>query len=186
MRQFRSEALNELNRTMADLSALRQTMPALQDKVTRTEIKSPMKGIVNRVFVSTLGGVVRPGDPIVEVVPADDQLVVEALVLPKDIGFVKLGQPARVKITAYDYSIFGAMEGVVQNVSADAVPNEKGEAHYQVRIETRTKAIEIIDKKLPILPGMQAQIDIITGKKTILQFLSKPIVAVKENAFRER
>ncbi len=186
VRQFRSEALNELNRTMADLSALRQTMPALQDKVTRTEIKSPMKGIVNRVFVSTLGGVVRPGDPIVEVVPADDQLVVEALVLPKDIGFVKLGQPARVKITAYDYSIFGAMEGVVQNVSADAVPNEKGEAHYQVRIETRTKAIEIIDKKLPILPGMQAQIDIITGKKTILQFLSKPIVAVKENAFRER
>ncbi|MDP2678540.1 MAG: HlyD family type I secretion periplasmic adaptor subunit [Rhodoferax sp.] len=186
VRQFRSEALNELNRTLADLAPLKESMPALQDKVSRTEIKAPMKGIVNRVFVTTLGGTVRPGDPIVEVVPGDDDLVVEALVNPKDIGFVKLGQLARVKITAYDYSIFGSMEGTVESISADAVPNEKGEAFFQVRITTKTKAIEAIDKKLPIMPGMQAQIDIITGKKTILQFLSKPIVAVKENAFRER
>ena len=186
LRQFRSDALNELNRTMADMGPLKQAMPALQDKVSRTEIKAPMKGVVNRVFVNTLGGIVKPGDPIVEVVPADDQLVVEALVSPKDIGFVKIGQPARVKITAYDYSIFGAMDGVVQSIGADATPNEKGEAFFQVRIETKTKAIEAIDKKLPIIPGMQAQIDIITGKKTILQFLSKPIVAMKENAFRER
>lgn len=185
-RQFRSDALNELNRTMADLAPLKQSMPALLDKVNRTEIKAPMKGIVNRVFVTTVGGTVRPGDPIVEVVPGDDELVVEAMVSPKDIGFVKLGQLARVKITAYDYSIFGSMEGHVQSISGDAVPNEKGEAFFQVRIATKTKAIEVIDKKLPIMPGMQAQIDIITGKKTILQFLSKPIVAVKENAFRER
>lgn len=186
VRQFRSDALNELNRTMADLSPLKQAMPALVDKVARAEIRAPMNGIVNRVFVTTLGGIVRPGDPIVEVVPGDDQLVVEALVSPKDIGFIKLGQAARVKVTAYDYSIFGAMDGVVQSISADAVPNEKGEAYFQVRIETKTRAIEAIDKKLPIMPGMQAQIDIITGKKTILQFLSKPIVAMKENAFRER
>lgn len=185
-RQFRSDALNELNRTLAELSPLKQAMPALVDKVSRTEIKAPMKGIVNRVFVTTLGGIVKPGDPIVEVVPGDDQLVVEALVNPKDIGFVKLGQAARVKVTAYDYSIFGAMNGVVQSISADAVPNEKGEAFFQVRIETKTKTIEAIDKKLPIIPGMQAQIDIITGKKTILQYLSKPIVAMRENAFRER
>ena len=185
-RQFRSDALNELNRTLAELSPLKQAMPALVDKVSRTEIKAPMKGIVNRVFVTTLGGIVKPGDPIVEVVPGDDQLVVEALVNPKDIGFVKLGQAARVKVTAYDYSIFGAMDGVVQSISADAVPNEKGEAFFQVRIETKTKTIEAIDKKLPIIPGMQAQIDIITGKKTILQYLSKPIVAMRENAFRER
>ena len=186
LRQFRSDALNELNRTMADLSPLKQAMPALVDKVSRTEIKAPLNGIVNRVFVTTVGGIVRPGDPIVEVVPADDQLVVEALVSPKDIGFILLGQPARVKITAYDYSIFGAMDGIVQSISADAVPNEKGEAFFQVRIETKTTAINAIDKKLPIMPGMQAQIDIITGKKTILQFLSKPIIGVKENAFRER
>ena len=185
-RQFRSEALNELNRTLADLSPLKQAMPAIEDKLLRADIKSPMKGIVNRVFVTTIGGIVKPGDPIMEVVPADDELVLDAMVLPKDIGFVKLGQNARVKITAYDYSIFGALDGKVTNISADAVPNEKGEAFYQVRIETQTKSIEVIDKKLLILPGMQAQVDIITGKKTILQFLSKPIVALKENAFRER
>lgn len=186
VRQFRSDALGELNRTLADLNPIRQSLPALTDKVERTVIKAPMKGIVNRVFVTTVSGTVRPGDPIVEVVPADDQLVVEALVSPRDIGFVKLGQQARVKITAYDYSIFGAMDGEVKNISADAVPNEKGEAFFQVRIETKTKAIEALDKKLPIMPGMQAQIDIITSKKTILQFLSKPLVALKENAFRER
>jgi len=186
VRQFRSDALAELNRTMADLNALLQSMPALTDRVARTEIRAPMKGIVNRIFVATLGGIVKPGDPIVEIVPADDQLVVEALVVPKDIGFVKLGQRANVKITAYDYAIFGSMEGTVINVGADAIPNERGEAFYQVRIETKTRAIEALDKKLAIIPGMQAQIDIITGKKTILQFLSKPIVALKENAFRER
>lgn len=186
VRQMRSEALNELNRTMAELAAIKEGMPALADKVARTHIKSPMNGIVNRVFVNTVGGIVRPGDPIVDVVPSDDQLVVEAMVTPKDIGFVKIGQPARVKVTAYDYSIFGALDGTVKSISADAVPNEKGEAFFQVRIETNTRAIESIDKKLPIMPGMQAQIDIITGKKTILKFLSKPIVAMKENAFRER
>jgi membrane fusion protein, adhesin transport system len=186
MRQIRSEELAELGRTMADLNTLQQSMPALTDRVARTEIRAPMKGIVNRVFVTTLGGIVKPGDPIIEIVPGDDQLIVEALVNPRDIGFVKLGQSANVKITAYDYSIFGSMEGKVVNISGDAVPNEKGEAFYQVRIETKTLAIEAIDKKLPIIPGMQAQIDIITGKKTILQFLSKPIIALKENSFRER
>ena len=169
-----------------DRSALQQSMPALADRVARTEIKAPMKGIVNRVFVSTIGGIVKPGDAILEIVPGDDKLVVEALVQPKDIGFTKIGQNANVKITAFDYAIFGSMEGQVVNISADAVPNEKGEAFYQVRIETKTPVIEAIDKKLSIIPGMQAQIDIVTGKRTILQFLSKPLIALKENAFRER
>ncbi len=184
--QFRSETLADLNRTMGDLNALQQSMPALADRVARTEIKAPMKGIVNRVFVSTIGGIVKPGDAILEIVPGDDKLVVEALVQPKDIGFTKIGQHANVKITAFDYAIFGSMEGQVVNISADAVPNEKGEAFYQVRIETKTPVIEAIDKKLSIIPGMQAQIDIVTGKRTILQFLSKPLIALKENAFRER
>ncbi len=184
--QFKSEALAELNRTMADLNATQQAMPALADKVARTEIRAPMKGVVNRVFVATLGGIVKPGDAILEIVPGDDQLVVEALVLPKDIGFTKLGQHANVKITAFDYAIFGSMSGTVVHISADAVPNEKGEAFYQVRIETRTPVIEAIDKKLSIIPGMQAQVDILTGKRTVLQFLSKPLLALKDNAFRER
>ena len=184
--QFRSETLADLNRTMGDLNAMQQSMPALADRVARTEIKAPMKGIVNRVFVSTIGGIVKPGDAILEIVPGDDKLVVEALVQPKDIGFTKIGQNANVKITAFDYAIFGSMEGQVVNISADAVPNEKGEAFYQVLIETKTPVIDAIDKKLSIIPGMQAQIDIVTGKRTILQFLSKPLIALKENAFRER
>lgn len=184
--QFRADALAELNRTMGELAALQQAMPALADRVARTELHSPMKGVVNRVFVNTVGGIVKPGDPIVEIVPADDQLVVEALVQPKDIGFTKIGQTANVKITAFDYAIFGSMKGRVAGISADAVPNEKGEAYYQVRIETSTPVIEAIDKRLAIIPGMQAQVDIVTGKRTVLQFLTKPLVALKENAFRER
>lgn len=184
--QFRADALAELNRTLAELNALQEAMPALADRVARTEIRSPMKGVVNRVFVNTVGGIVKPGDPIVEIVPADDQLVVEALVQPKDIGFTKLGQTANVKITAFDYAIFGSMHGTVTGISADAVPNEKGEAYYQVRVETRTPVLEAIDKKLSIIPGMQAQVDIVTGKRTVLQYLTKPLVALKENAFRER
>ena len=97
-----------------------------------------------------------------------------------------LGQAANVKITAFDYAIFGAMQGTVTAISADAVPNEKGESFYQVRIETRTPVIEAIDRKLAIIPGMQAQVDIVSGKRTVLQYLTKPLVALKENAFRER
>ena len=124
--------------------------------------------------------------PIVEVVPADDQLVVEARINPRDIGFVKIGQRARVKLTAYDYSIFGSMEGTVTGISADAIASEDGESFYLARVETTTTALETLGRKLPIIPGMQAQIDVITGSKTVLQYIVKPLVGVKENAFRER
>lgn len=184
--QFRSEALAELNRTTVEMQSLQKSLPALADRVARADIRSPLRGVVNRVFVNTVGGVVKPGDPIVEIVPADDQLVVEALVLPRDIGFMKLGQLANVKITAYDYAVFGSMEGTVVGISADTVPNERGEAFFVVRIETRTPVIEAIDRKLPIIPGMQAQIDVVTGRRTVLQYFSKPLVGLKENAFRER
>ena len=184
--QFRTEALAELNRSTLELRAAEETMPALSDRLARTEIKSPMKGVVNRVFVSTVGGVVKPGEHIVEIVPADDELIMEALVRPQDIGFVRVGQSARVKVTAYDFALFGSMEGTVRSISPDVVTNDKGETFYNVRVETRTRAIETLDKKLPVIPGMQVQVDIITGSKTVLQFLSKPLVAMKENAFRER
>jgi adhesin transport system membrane fusion protein len=178
--------LAELNRSTLELRAAEETMPALSDRLARTEIKSPMKGVVNRVFVSTVGGVVKPGEHIVEIVPADDELIMEALVRPQDIGFVRVGQSARVKVTAYDFALFGSMEGTVRSISPDVVTNDKGETFYNVRVETRTRAIETLDKKLPVIPGMQVQVDIITGSKTVLQFLSKPLVAMKENAFRER
>jgi membrane fusion protein, adhesin transport system len=185
-RQFRAQAREELNRVTADLRALEQTMPALEDRVDRTVLKAPVRGLVNRVFVNTLGGVVKPGDPIVELVPADDPLVVEAMISPKDIGFVLVGQTARVKLTAYDYSLFGAMPGKVVQISPDAITNERGDSYFLVRVQTDRTMFESLDKKLPIMSGMQAQVDIITGAKTVLSYLMKPVIAVRESAFRER
>jgi adhesin transport system membrane fusion protein len=184
--QFRAEARVEANKTLAELRSLEEVMPALADKKGRGEVRSPVSGIVNRVLVTTIGGVAKPGEPLVEVVPADDQLVFEAQVLPSDIGFVKVGQLARIKLTAYDYSIFGAMTGTVKYVAADAVSNEKGESYFIARIETASPILESRGKQLMVMPGMQAQIDIITGYKTVWHYLTKPLLAVRENAFRER
>lgn len=184
--QFRGQARDELTRSIAELRALEQGMPALEDRFDRTILKAPVKGIVNRILVNTVGGVAKPGDVLIELVPADDQLVVEAMVNPRDIGFVQVGQVARVKLTAYDYSIFGAMPGKVAQVGADAITNERGEAFYLVRVETDAKAVESLDRKLPVISGMQAQVDIVTGSKTVLTYLLKPLIAVRDSAFRER
>jgi adhesin transport system membrane fusion protein len=186
LRQIRTQAQSELNQATAELRALEEVMPALADRVGRTELRSPVNGILNRLMITTVGGVVRPGEPVAEVVPVDDQLVFEAMILPQDIGFVKLGQSARIKITAYDFSIFGAMTGTVTQISPDVITNERGESFYLARIETQAPVLLSGERELPVLPGMQAQIDVITGSKTVLQYLSKPVVAVKENAFRER
>ena len=179
----------ELAKTTQELYPLRKQLPNLADKVERTLVRSPMKGVVNRILVTTQGGVVKPSEPLVEVVPSDDVLVVEAQLKPSDIGFVKIGQSANVKISAYDYSIFGSIKGVVSEISADAVAKEeRGQTvyYYIARIETQTNMMNAVGKKLPIIAGMQSTVDIITGHKTVLSYLLKPIVAVRENAFRER
>jgi adhesin transport system membrane fusion protein len=183
---FKALAREEMNRAIGELRAIEQGLPALEDRFDRTAMKAPVRGIVNRVFVNTVGGVAKAGDPLVELVPADDPLVVEAMVNPKDIGFIKLGQDSRVKLTAYDYSIYGAMPGKVVRVGADSIANERGESFYLVRVQTDKKAIENLGSALPIMAGMQAQVDIITGSKTVLRYLLKPLIAVQENAFRER
>ena len=188
-RQAKTEASSELAKTAMELNPLRKALPALADRVERTYVRAPMKGVVNRVLVTTLGGVIKPGEAVLELVPSDDVLVVEAQVRPQDIGFVKIGQSANVKISAYDYSIFGSMSGQVTQISADAVSREeRGQTvyYYIARIETQTSVMNSLGKKLPIIPGMQAQVDIITGNKTVLNYLLKPIVGMKENAFRER
>lgn len=185
-KQFRTQAREELNRATTDLRAMEQGMPALEDRVDRTELKAPVRGIVNRVFVNTVGGVAKPGEPLVELVPADDPLIVEAMINPKDIGFVLVGQTARVKLTAYDYSLFGAMPGKVVQISPDAITNERGDSYFLVRVQTDRTMFENLDKKLPIMSGMQAQVDIVTGEKTVLSYLLKPVMAVRESAFRER
>ena len=189
-RQFRSDASAELGKTMIDLRSMQMAMPALVDKVERTEIRAPVKGIINRLLVTTIGGVVKPGETIAEIVPADDQLVVEAHIKPKDIGFVQPGMMARIKITAYDYSIFGSMEGIVSQISADALPSDDrsqpNSFYFLARVESSSSSFEAFGRNLPVIPGMQAQVDIITGNKTVLSYLAKPVVALKENAFRER
>ena len=188
LRLFRAEASSELSRTTSDLRAQQELLPGLKDRVARTEIVSPAKGVVNRVAVTTLGAAARAGDPLVEIVPIDDTLVIEARIRAQDIGFVKVGMPARIKLGAYDYSIFGTMEGQVIQVSADLVPgtSEQEPPAYLARVETRSPPPQRNGKPVAILPGMQASVDIITGNKTVLDYLSKPIVAVRENAFRER
>ena len=188
-RQFKSESATELSRVVLELNPLRQTLPAFADKLNRTQVKAPLKGVVNRVMVNTVGGVIKPGEPIVEIVPFDDTLVVEAQIRPQDIGFIHLGQSANVKITAYDYSIFGSLKGKITNISPDSVSKEeRGQVmyYYVARIETSAKVIQSLEKNLPIIPGMQAQVDIITGNKSVLSYLLKPLIGVKENAFRER
>ena len=142
----------------------------------------------NRVMVNTVGGVIKPGEPIVEIVPFDDTLVVEAQIRPQDIGFIHLGQSANVKITAYDYSIFGSLKGKITNISPDSVSKEeRGQVmyYYVARIETSAKVIQSLEKNLPIIPGMLAQVDIKTGHKSVLSYLFKPVLRARE-ALRER
>jgi len=187
VRQFRSEAQNEYNQAMAEVNAMTQSIPALQDRVNRSELRSPVDGVVNRVLFSTVGAVLKPGELVAEVVPSDDDLLVEAMVDPRDIAFVAVGQPAKVKVTAYDYAIYGSLEGEVLEISPDVfVLNDKGQSAYQVKIKTQKPEPGSRAEKISIMPGMQAQIDIVNGSKTVMQYLSKPLVSVKENAFKER
>jgi len=179
----RNEMSGELSDTLSKLSALTQGGVALEDRVKHADIKSPMRGTVKRLLVNTVGGVVPAGKDLVEIVPMDDALILEAQVHPKDIAFLRPGQEATVKFTAYDYAIYGGMDAEVIGIGADSVTDNKGNAYYLVRV--RTKQSRLGDD-LPIIPGMVAQVDILTGKKTVLAYLMKPVLRAKANALRER
>jgi membrane fusion protein, adhesin transport system len=180
---FRNEARKEMADVMGKLNALTQGAVALTDKVDKSQIKSPLRGRVQRLLANTVGGVVQPGKDIVEIVPLDDVLVLEAKVVPRDIAFIHPGQAATVKFTAYDFSIYGGMEAEVENISPDTVVDEKGNAFYLVRVRT-TRAN--FSDKLPIIPGMTAEVDILTGHKTVMSYLLKPVLKGKAYALRER
>jgi adhesin transport system membrane fusion protein len=173
----------ELSDTMSKLASLSQGGVALEDKVKHAEIKSPMRGTVKRLLVNTLGAVVQPGKEVVEIVPLDDTLILDALIVPKDIAFLRPGQQAMVKFTAYDFSIYGGLEADLYYISSDSVLDEKGNAFYHVRVRTRKPSL---GANLPIIPGMVAQVDILTGKKTVLSYLLKPVLRAKANAMSER
>lgn len=187
----RSEYLNEVvsqnNEYKTSLSQIQQTVLAYEDKIERASIKAPLSGIVNKVHIKTLGGVLQPGAPIMEIVPAEDTLLVEAKISPSDIAFIKLGQEATVKLTAYDYSIYGGLEGVVEQISADTFLNEEdGQSYYHILVRTGERSLKTTDQTFDILPGMIAQVDIKTGKKSILDYMLKPLLRAKMNAFTER
>jgi adhesin transport system membrane fusion protein len=184
--EYRAQSLDELNKRRVELGSLQEMMSAGEDRVTRTDVRSPVRGTITEMKLNTVGGVVKPGEPIMEVVPLDDTLLIEARVRPADIAFLRPGQKAMIKITAYDFSIFGGLEGVVVAISADTVKDEKGESFYKVKLRTQSGTINYRGESLPIIPGMMASVDILTGKKSVLSYLLKPILKMKENALRER
>lgn len=181
---MRNQARSELSETNAKLSALSAGSEGLADRVKQAEIRAPMNGTVKQLFANTVGGVVQPGKEIIEIVPSDDALMLEARVQPKDIGFLRPGQPALVKFTAYDFSIYGGLEATLEHIGADTITDEKGNAFYIVRV--RTKRATIGDAAMPIIPGMVAEVDILTGKKSLLSYMMKPVLRAKANALTER
>jgi adhesin transport system membrane fusion protein len=181
---FRNTARSELSEANAKLSALSEGSAALEDRVKQTEIRSPVNGTVKQLKVNTVGGVVQPGRDVIELVPSDDALLLEARVLPRDIAFLRPGQKALVKFTAYDYAIYGGLEATLELISADSVVDEKGNAFFLVRV--RTLSTTIGNQKLPIIPGMVAEVDILTGKKSVLSYLLKPILRAQSRALTER
>jgi adhesin transport system membrane fusion protein len=186
MSEFKAKALQEMNQHQVELNSKLHALSAGQDRVKRTDVRSPVRGTVKQVILNTAGGVVKPGEPILEIVPLDDTLLIEANIKPADIAFLHPGQKAMVKITAYDFSIYGGLEGSVEQISADTIENQKGESFYKVKLRTKASAIVHRGEKLPIIPGMTASVDILTGKKSVLDYLLKPILKAKENALRER
>ena len=184
--EYRTQALEEINERRQELKSIMENLSSGGDRVTRTDVRSPVRGIVKHIMVNTLGGVVRPGESIMEVVPLDDTLLVEVEIKPADIAFLHPGQKAMVKITAYDFSIYGGLEGTVENISADTIENERKENFYLVKVRTKMNHITYRGQQLPIIPGMTASVDVLTGEKSVLDYLLKPILKAKQNAPRER
>jgi len=181
---FRNEAGRELSEAVGKLNSLTEGSVALTDRVTQSAIRSPVKGTVKRLLVNTIGGVVQPGKDMIEIVPLEDTLLLEARIQPRDIAFLRPGQPAMVKFTAYDFAVYGGLEGTLEHIGADTVTDEKGNAFYIVRVRTNRPGFG--NANLPIIPGMVAEVDILTGKKSVLAYLLKPVLRAKSVALSER
>ena len=173
----------ELSDTLSRIAGLTEGGRALEDKVKHADIKSPVRGAIKRLLVTTVGAVVRPGQEVAEVVPLDDKLILEVQIVPRDIGFLHPGQEAMVKFSAYDFAIYGGLVAEVVHIGADSVVDDKGNASYHVRVRTHKPNL---GPGLPIIPGMVAQVDITTGKKTVLSYLLRPVLRAKANAMTER
>lgn len=179
-------AQERLTNVQRDLAVVEESLRAATDRVTRTQLRAPVRGTVNRVTTTTIGEVVQPGAPVVEIVPLDDSLLIEVEIGPRDVAFVTPGVSASVKLTAYDYLIYGALEGEVTQIGADTVLNADGVPVFRAEIRTGDSFLGDPDRPLPILPGMQASVDIRTGSRTVLDYLAKPLLRAQSEAFRER
>ena len=184
--KFREEVVQELREAEVKLDQMTESHTNLEDQVNRTLVRSPVAGIVKKININTIGGVIQPGMDLLEIVPVEDKLLIEAEISPKDIGFLTEGMPSVVKLTAYDFAIYGGIKGTLEHISADTVENEKGESFYIVHIRTEQNYLGTDEQQLEIIPGMKTNVDIITGKKTLMDYLLKPILKARQNALTER
>lgn len=182
----RTESSTELNKTRAELKSISQSLFAGQDRVTRTAVTSPVRGTVKDMKITTVGGVIQPGEDIMEIVPLDDTLIVEALVRPADIAYLRPDQKAIIKVSAYDFSIYGGLSAKLERISADTIRNEEGESFYHVYLRTAENSLHHRGETLPIIPGMTVTAEILTGEKSVLDYLLKPILKARDSALRER
>lgn len=183
---FIASVRERLSQVQADAAVMDESIKGASDRVTRTTLKSPVKGVVNKITLTTAGAVVQPGQTLVEIVPIDDTLLIEARVRPQDVAFIRPDQPASVKLTAYDYLIYGVLAGKVERIGADTITDPRGETFYQVIVRTERNWLGHADDRLTVLPGMVASVDIQSGQKTVLDYLLKPLLRVRHEALRER
>ena len=183
--QRKANAESEISRKQADIESLEERIPAIKDRVNRTNVISPKAGIINRMVITTIGGVADPGSALVEIVPLNEDLIVEVEINPKDIALVLPGQRAIVKLTAFDFSKFGSLEGKVMSVGADSIQKDDGSLWYLCEISVRVKDITSLGKEINMLPGMVAQVDIVNGERSVMNYLLQPVTKVTEEAFRE-
>ncbi|MCP3699811.1 MAG: HlyD family type I secretion periplasmic adaptor subunit, partial [Aliivibrio sp.] len=186
---FKADVLNELQKINTEIKKFESKLIFEEDKLSKTILNSPVNGIIKQININTVGGVVKSGMTLIEIVPKSEILLVEAKIDPKDIAFINPKQKVIVKITAYDFSVYGALDGKIVDISADSIEDKddkNNKSYYKVVIQTNRNYLEKGGEKLPIIPGMIASVDIKTGKKTILDFILKPILKTKTNALHER
>jgi len=188
---FRSQADEDLAKSRGDLAVLDENIKSAQDRVRRTDLRAPVHGIINKLNVNTIGAVVQPGANLMDIVPLDDSLLVEGRIRPQDIAFIRPNQDAVVKITAYDSSVYGSLKGKVERISADTIVDDKAdkserpENFYRVTVRTEKNHLGTEQKPLPIIPGMVATVEVLTGEKSVLDYLMKPARTLRDDALRE-
>jgi adhesin transport system membrane fusion protein len=170
----------------AEFERTKEMLNSSEDRVTRTNVRSPVKGTIKQLKINTVGGVIQPGMDLIEIVPIEDNLLIEAHIRPADIAFLRPGQEAMIKLTAYDFSIYGGLPAKLERISADTITNDNDESFYLIYLRTQQNFLESKNKQLAIIPGMTASVDILTGKKSVLDYLLKPIIKAKNEALRER